>query len=123
MPFKLSKEPFVKSLVDSQFDIMIHGSNCQNAMGSGIAKVIKSNFKEAWLADCSKIKGDYKKLGKTTYANVVRGPSSFVVVNAYTQFKWIREKKLHCDYNAIRKSLAEVNATFPNGKILLPKID
>ncbi|MFS1427079.1 macro domain-containing protein [Vibrio splendidus] len=122
-PFsKVVTGDFVQAMINKEYDILIHGCNCQNAMGSGFAEKIKKELNEAYQADMRTTKGDKSKLGTFTHANITRGDANFVVVNAYTQFKWSREPKLHCDYDAIRKSLKAINAQFPKGRILIPRI-
>ena len=45
------------------FNVIIHGANCQNTMGSGVAKQIKEHFPGAYDADLRTTKGDREKLG------------------------------------------------------------
>ena len=51
-----------------EFDVIVHGCNCQCAMGKGIALSIKKLFPEAYAADLKTVKGDRGKLG--TYSSV-----------------------------------------------------
>ena len=70
-----------------QFDIIIHGCNCQCRMGAGIAAQIKRQYPEAYDADCETTPGVYETLGNYTTA-LVHGSvgNVFTIVNAYTQF-------------------------------------
>ena len=36
---------------NGKFNVIVHGCNCFNTMGAGIAKMIKDNFIGAWKAD------------------------------------------------------------------------
>ena len=36
-----------------EFDVIVHGCNCQCAMDAGIAKQIKAEFPAAYAADCA----------------------------------------------------------------------
>lgn len=45
------------------FDVIVHGCNCFNMMGSGIARKIAINFPMAMDADARTLKGDPFKLG------------------------------------------------------------
>ncbi|ENH7112192.1 hypothetical protein ACXHQ0_19055 [Vibrio antiquarius] len=122
-PFKqVHKGDFVQAMLNKEYDILIHGCNCQNAMGSGFALRVKQEFNEAYQADLRTKKADRKKLGTFTYANLQRGDANFTVVNAYTQFRWGRQPILHSDYEAVRKSLRAINKAFPTGRILMPRI-
>lgn len=65
------------------FDVIVHGCNCFQTMGSGIAKEIKDRYPSAYEADLDYgIKGDHNKLGNYT---VMLG-GHFLIINAYTQF-------------------------------------
>ena len=37
---------------DGEFDVIVHGCNCECIMGGGIAKQIKMSFPPAYKADC-----------------------------------------------------------------------
>lgn len=73
------------------FEYVIHGCNCQNAMGSGIAKTVRDSYPKAYAADMSTQKGDLRKLGHFTHAwiapslNTLAYQSGFTIINAYTQ--------------------------------------
>lgn len=72
---------------DGNFDIIVHGCNCFNTMGSGIARQIAEKYPEAKAADLATVKGDRKKLGNFTFASVKGDEDhTFTIVNAYTQF-------------------------------------
>ena len=43
--------------LDGRFDVIVHGCNCQCAMGKGIALSIKEQFPEAYAADLATAKG------------------------------------------------------------------
>lgn len=65
-----------------EFDIIVQGCNCHNVMGSGIAKQIRAECPDAWLADQETLAGDRNKLGRYTIGMSGR----LVVLNAYTQY-------------------------------------
>ena len=70
-----------------EFDVIIHGCNCQHTMGAGIAKQIKAHFPAAYAADCATPKGA-SKLGQTSSAQADGNGHPLVIVNAYTQDNW-----------------------------------
>ena len=88
------------------FDVIIHGCNCHNQMGAGIAKQIRYNFPNTWMADQLTIPGDKSKLGTITFAR----EGTLIVVNAYTQYNYTRDK-VDVDYDAIRRCMKEIKAT------------
>lgn len=67
------------------FDVIVHGCNCFENMGAGIAYAIRQRWPEAFSADCSySFSGDYDKLGNFSEAVVNSG--NLRIINAYTQF-------------------------------------
>jgi O-acetyl-ADP-ribose deacetylase (regulator of RNase III) len=107
--------------LDGAFDVIVHGCNCQCAMGAGIAKTIKTRFPEAYAADCATKKGDRGKLGAISTAEVARSNVHFTIVNAYTQFDW-RGAGLKADYDAIASAMSEVKRRFGGRRIGYPLI-
>ena len=107
--------------LNGELDVIIHGCNCQCQMGKGIALSIKQRFPEAYAADCRTTKGDEQKLGTFSEIEIVRGPHSFHVVNAYTQFHW-RGAGVKADYEAIRKVMRAVKSRFSGKRIGYPRI-
>ena len=103
-----------------EFDVIIHGCNCQHAMGAGIAKQIKAHFPAAYAADCATPKGA-SKLGQISSAQVEANGHPLIIVNAYTQNHW-RGKGILADYAAIRAAMRQVKAQFAGKRIGYPKI-
>lgn len=104
---KIIKGDLLQLAVDGHFDAIVHGCNCFNAMGKGIALTIKNRFPEAYAADCRTEKGDYGKLGHYSFANIPRGDGSeFTIFNAYTQFTyWDRSVPVLFEYEAFQEVL------------------
>ena len=115
------KGDLLKLALMGEFDVIVHGCNCQCAMGAGIAKTIKALFPEAYGADCATRKGDREKLGTISHANIIRDESSFTVANAYTQFHWSGQG-IKADYDAIRSAMSEVKRQFEGRRIAYPMI-
>ena len=93
-------------LLDGEFDVLIHGCNCFNVMGSGIAKQIKDMIPGAYIADCATVKGDRSKLG--TFSLYHDRDKKFLVVNAYTQYYYSNTECIS-DYRAIGRVMAQIN--------------
>ena len=68
-----------------EFDIIVHGCNCFCTMGGGIAREIRSRCPQAWEVDCETVSGDINKLG--TYTVGLNNGGTYLIANAYTQFK------------------------------------
>jgi len=107
--------------LDGRFDVIVHGCNCQCAMGKGIALSIKQQFPAAYEADLRTAKGDRAKLGTISTAEIDGREGGFVVVNAYTQFHWRGEGVL-ADYEAIRSAFRLIKRQFGGRRIGYPKI-
>lgn len=70
------------------FDIIVHGCNCMNVFGAGIAKEIKNRYPGAYETDTKatiRWKNPVAKLGNFSYyaTNGIGHP--FIIINAYTQ--------------------------------------
>lgn len=113
----------IDALLEDEIDVLVHGCNCFNTMGAGIAKQIKFQFPEVYKLDCTTKKGNRSKLGTTNYVEYKRNyhHGKFYVVNCYTQFTyWDIHDML--DYNAVESCMKQINLTFQNMRIGLPKI-
>jgi len=116
------KGDLVKLAQQDYFDVIVHGCNCFCTMGAGVAKTIKQVFPEAYKADCQTRKGDRSKLGTYTSAEcITKSGSNITVINAYTQFRYGRDKQ-HVNYKAVEKALRTVNMNNQHFRIGLPKI-
>lgn len=123
---KHAKGNLVDMAAQGQFSIIIHGCNCHNTMGSGIAREIREKYPSAYDADCMTVAGDPNKLGTISVVlvdNDIGG--QFVIVNAYTQFNFNKrgENKDLFEYGAFQKILdAFVKDAGPGMNIGLPYI-
>ncbi len=106
-----------------EFDVIIHGTNCQNVMGAGIAYEIKEYFPEAFVADRDYLRchGSEFLLGNFSSVDVsdLFG-RPLIIVNAYTQLKY--GEGLQVDYDAIDQVFGRIADAFPNKSIGYPKI-
>ncbi len=110
----------IQMAIDGEFNVIIHGCNCQCKMGKGIALAIKKAFPEAYEADCQTEKGSRDKLG--TYSSVqVKNNNKLIIVNAYTQFHW-RGNGTLVDYNAIQSVMKRIKQDFSGSIIGYPLI-
>lgn len=86
------------------FDVIIHGCNCFNTMGAGIAKQIRATWPGAYYVDCKTPNGDIAKLGTCSqYVARVLNNKPLLIINAYTQFRYYGEENERLvNYDAIR---------------------
>lgn len=95
-----------------EFDIIVHGCNCFNVFGSGIAKQIKERYHYAYSADQNTEKGSIDKLGTYTLAKSGGAGRGFIIVNAYTQFDYNRVGSMPLDkfeYESFRLILRKLS--------------
>jgi O-acetyl-ADP-ribose deacetylase (regulator of RNase III) len=118
---KIVQGDLVELAKAGEFDVIIHGCNCQCRMGRGIALTIKQEFPEAFVADFMTEIGDRTKLGNITIANINRDGWDFEIVNGYTQFHW-RGDGVLANYDAIRSVFRQVKQQFAGQRIGYPKI-
>lgn len=103
------------------FDVIVHGCNCFNTMGAGIAKNIKASFPSAYEADLMTEKSDKSKLGTITTANVLIAERKLTIVNAYTQYHWKgRGDKVH--YEGLKSCFETIADQFHDCRIGYPMI-
>jgi O-acetyl-ADP-ribose deacetylase (regulator of RNase III) len=108
-----------------EFTHIMHGCNCFNTMGGGIARTIKLMFPEAYEADCETVSGDKSKLGLFTVADVARDEKGqlvqFTIINAYTQYDTSGWKDVF-EYEAFEHALRLFNRKYPGAKLGMPEI-
>jgi O-acetyl-ADP-ribose deacetylase (regulator of RNase III) len=104
-----------------EFDVIVHGCNCMNTMNSGFAKQLKQEFNQVLTADNETKRGDRTKLGTFSVAYSPYAGDNFIIVNAYTQYRYGTEKR-HCDYDAVRSCMKGIKKRFTGLKIGMPRI-
>jgi O-acetyl-ADP-ribose deacetylase (regulator of RNase III) len=111
----------IQLALKGEFDVILHGCNCQCVMGKGIALTIKQQFPQAYAADRATMPGSRDKLGTISSAAIDVGDHRLIVVNGYTQFDY-RGKGVKADYEAIRGVMQTVRLRFSGSRIGYPKI-
>ncbi|MCK9234996.1 MAG: macro domain-containing protein [Gammaproteobacteria bacterium] len=126
MTVKYVKGNLINLAMMGEFDVIVHGCNCFNKMGNGLAKDIKKYFPEAYEADKRTFAGDRSKLGTFSSAKVTNALGEpFYVVNAYTQFTYNSSRRVVEDlfeYDAFVTFLQSINTYFDCLKIGFPLI-
>lgn len=118
---KYRNEDLAPLLRARNFQAFAHGCNCQNVMGAGVARLVRSFLPEAWKADLATVKGDRTKLGT---AGIVELPGGKLVGNLYTQYDY-RGPRLRVDYEAVCTALAAFAAAMTArglDDLVIPKI-
>ena len=84
-----------------EFDLVLHGCNCFNRMGAGIALQIAKRYPQVLETDKKTRKGDPSKLGTNALVPVLSG--RFKIVNMYTQYNYGSGE--HLNYEALETCL------------------
>jgi len=92
------------SIFDCDAHAIIHQANCQNTMGSGIARQIRERYPEAYEADCQTTPGDIRKLGTFSW---VKAKDGKFIYNCYSQYRYGREQR-HTNYEAVYTGLSSI---------------
>jgi len=110
-----------------EFDMIVHGCNCFNTFGSGIAAQIRERFPRAAEIDGKTVPGDIGKLGNYSRSLSVYdheyAEHPFSIINAYTQYSTSRAGEDVFEYAAfelILKKLAHKSGK--NARIGFPMI-
>lgn len=102
----------MKMFKENEFDFIIHGCNCFNTMGAGIAKQIRIQFPQAFEEDVKtgEILGNFNKLGNYSVANTEHGS----IVNLYSQFLPGR----NLDYEALTLGLRKISMRYKTSSLM-----
>jgi O-acetyl-ADP-ribose deacetylase (regulator of RNase III) len=112
---------------EGAFDVITHGCNCFNLMGSGIAPQMAKAFgcdqsRGLFKLEQNEFKGSILKLGTIEYHPINIGPGKTVmVVNSYTQYHYGMSQR-NLDYEALTLCLRKINHEFDGQHIGLPQI-
>ena len=118
--YKEVKGDLIDLYEKGHFDVIVHGCNCQNLMGMGIAKALAEKYPELMIADKEfpiPIQ-DYQRLGnysKITHMNTQTNRLCWIL-NAYTQYN---PGKDLC-YLALEMVLKKINFTYRPERIGIP---
>lgn len=80
---KTIKGDLLQLFDQGQFNVIMHGCNCYNVMGAGIAKQIALKYPQARIIDSMTKKRDILKLGDFTVATI----RDQMIFNLYTQYR------------------------------------
>ena len=99
-----------------EFDVIVHGCNGLNTMGSGIAAEIRQRYPLAYEADTAATeqwKNPIAKLGNfSSYATIGKG-QPFIIINAYTQVNFAPRGVDHFEYESFYVILKKLTSMGP----------
>lgn len=128
MPIKYVTGDVVEAFKRGEVDVLIHQTNCQGVMGSGIAKQIKAELSMAYEA----YRSQYEENGNRLYLSDVVGCVGFVrpnqrkhgtVLNVCGQDKYADRTKCNTNYAALAKGLLACHEWIESDDVVaMPKI-
>lgn len=113
------------SILDAPQKYIAHGVNCQNKMGSGVAKVLFKEYPE--------VKHEYHEFCGSNHSSILRD-SDFLgricivfcenrtIINCFTQLFYGYDGKKYVNYDAIYECFRNITLNFPKESIAIPKI-
>lgn len=115
------------SILTTELKYIAHGVNCQNKMGSGVAKVLYEAYPDIKIYYHSfntAINNPERLLGLASYAgSVYGGEDRIVFFNLYTQFHYGYDGKRYVNYAAAVSCFKSLLEQIPHGsKLAIPKI-
>ena len=91
-------------IFDSDFEVMIHQTNCFVTFAAGLAKTVKEKYPEVYAADRKTTSGDKTKLG--TISPVWISKNKYII-NCYGQYHYGRDRR-QTNYEAYYRCLEKV---------------
>lgn len=95
---------------------IIHGNNCENNMGKGLAKTLKDKFSRIWKPNTKCTMGDFE---------IIEVKPNKYIINAYTQVLRGKPNNTFDTYEIRKKALRDVFRNLkldPNTVLLIPRI-
>lgn len=125
MTLKHTKGNLLDMADNGDFDIIVQGCNCFNAMGAGLAPQIAKRYPMAEAVDSDTIKGTIQKLGNWTMAwntEDSNHPVQFRIINAYTQYLTSQQGEDVFEYAAFELILRKLAHQYGKQRYGLPYI-
>ena len=100
-------------LFATEIHTIAHGCNAQGVMGSGVAKIIKERYPDAF----KRYRNQYEKQGVLKLGDIIVVPCEYIgekkiIVNAITQEIFGRDGRRFVSYDAVAESMAKINNMF-----------
>ncbi len=108
-------------LFSTDIEHILHGCNAQGVMGSGVAKIVKEQYFDAFAFYAEQYDEHGLKLGDVQFVPA----NGKVIVNAITQEFYGRDGKRYVSYDAVAAAMNTVNRVLKLSginRIAMPKI-
>ena len=91
------------NLLTSDCEVICHQTNCQGAMGSGIARAIRAAYPEAYQALRDRFCRGEAAVGEVDFVRTMRDGVPRCVVNCYGEYDYLPRGVVHTDYDGLRR--------------------
>jgi len=99
--------------------VLVHGCNAKGVMGSGVAKIVRDQYPQAYRA----YRDAYEKFGLKPGDVVLADCGDRTIVNAVTQDDYGRDpSRIYVDYDAVAKCMRAINNIAPGEEVGMPMI-
>ena len=108
-------------LFKTDINHIVHGCNCMGVMGSGVAKIVKDQYPEAYAQYLKKHQKTGLILGEIQFIN----SNNKIIINAMTQDGYGKTSDRYANYEAIAQVFEKINDYFyliSDGVIAMPMI-
>jgi len=112
---KHTKGNLIDLAEQGHFDVIVHGCNCQNTMGSGIAKEIRERYPIAYEADTKAAEIWVTPVARLANFSFAVTDKNFVIINAYTQVDFMPRGVDHFEYEAFYVILKKLESPAGEG--------
>ena len=114
-------------ITETELDFIAHGVNCQNKMGSGVAKALFTKFPEVkteYHKFCERAKSSVEKFGTKNLLGEVQYVESKdkIICNCFTQDNFGYDGKRYVNYRAIVDCFFLLKLERKGETIAIPKI-
>ncbi len=97
------------NVFNTDCDVIAHGCNAQGVMGLGVAKQVKKFYPDAFQVYrdyCLLNNRDLSIMGTVIWSV----EKNIIIANCITQYNYGYDSKRYLDYDALRKSMAHIEA-------------
>ncbi len=108
-------------LFATDIEHIVHGCNAQGVMGSGIARIVKERYFEAFAFYATQFDEHGLKLGDVQFVPA----NGKVIVNAITQEHYGRDGRKYVSYDAVADAMRTINRVLKlsgHSQVAMPKI-
>lgn len=109
------------NLFETDIETIVHGCNAQGVMGSGVAKIVKEHYFDAYKFYAEQYDEHGLKLGDVQFVPA----NGKIIANAITQNLYGKDGKRFVNYEAVAECMRSINRVLSLGgetRVAMPQI-